>query len=87
MVQNIKKNQEISGVRNGGAVSVLYTFPLNGEAVIGYIIIPYSGMYPSKTYIQKRVRADTNCKTAVVVSVIDVDLILKFSGGRYGTEY
>lgn len=65
--------EDISGVHNGGMVSVLYTFPLNGEAAVGQIIVPYNGAFPSRAYIQEKVRAETNCKTAVVVSAVNVD--------------
>lgn len=66
-------NQEIAGVHNGGMVSVIYTFPLNGEAAVGQIIVPYAGMFPSKQAIQDKVRAETGCRTAVVVSAVNVD--------------
>ncbi len=66
-------NQETAGVHNGGMVSVIYTFPLNGEAAVGQIIVPYSGVYPSKQYVQEKVRAETGCATAVVVSAVNVD--------------
>ena len=65
--------EEVAGVHNGGMVSVIYTFPLNGEAAVGQIIVPYSGMFPSKAYVQEKVRAETGCKTAVVVSAVNVD--------------
>lgn len=62
-----------SAAHNGGAVSVIYTFPLNGEVAIGQVVIPYTGVLPSKAYIQEKVRAETGCKTAVVVSAVAVD--------------
>ena len=65
--------EEVSGVHNGGGVSVIYTFPLNGEAAFGHTIVTYSGAFPSKAYVQEKVRAETGCKTAVVVSAVNVD--------------
>jgi hypothetical protein len=71
--KNIMANNEVAGVHNGGMVSVQYTFPLNGEAAVGQIIVPYTGMVPSRQAIQDRVRAETGCKSAVVTSAVVVD--------------
>jgi hypothetical protein len=65
--------EDVSGVHNGGAVSIIYTFPLNGEMAVGQVTIPYDGMFPSKAYVQEKIRAETGCKTAVVVSAVNVD--------------
>jgi len=69
-MSNVK---EVAGVHNGGMASVVYTFPLNGEAAVGQIIIPYTGMFPSKSALEVKVQAETNCKDATVVSAVIVD--------------
>jgi hypothetical protein len=66
-------NNEVAGIHNGGMVSVIYTFPLNGEAAVGQIVIPFAGMTPSRAYVEEKVRAETNCKATKVVSAVVVD--------------
>ncbi len=69
----VNVSSETSGVHNGGAVSVIYTFPVNGEMAVGQIVVPYTGMFPSHAAVQDKVRVETGCKTAVVVSAVNVD--------------
>jgi hypothetical protein len=63
----------VAGVHNGGAVSVVYSFPVNGEVAIGQTMIKYTGMYPSEEALLSMVRAETNCKQAIIVSAVVVD--------------
>lgn len=62
-----------SGVHNGGAVSVIYSFPVNGEVAIGQTMIKYTGMYPSEEALLSMVKAETNCAKAIIVSAVVVD--------------
>jgi len=63
----------VAGVHNGGAVSVVYSFPVNGEVAIGQTMIKYTGMFPSEESLLSMVRAETNCKQTMIVSAVVVD--------------
>lgn len=63
----------ISGIHNDGAVSAIVAFEINGEAGFDQIVIPYKGARPSQSYLDTYAREVTECKTAKVVSYVNID--------------
>lgn len=65
--------QSISGIHNDGAVSAIVAFEIGGEAGFDQIVIPYKGGRPSQAYLDAYAQKITDCKTAKVVSYVNID--------------
>jgi hypothetical protein len=63
----------VEGIHNDGAVSAIVAFELNGEAAFDQVVIPYKGMRPSQAYLDAYAQQITGCKTAQVVSYVNID--------------
>lgn len=69
----MSKNESVSGIHNDGAVSAVIAFELNGEAAFDQVVIPYKGTRPSQAYLDAYAQQVTGCKTAQVVSYVNID--------------
>lgn len=65
--------QHIEGIHNDGAVSAVVAFEMNGEAAFDQVVIPYKGTRPSQAYLDSYAQQITGCKTAQVVSYVNID--------------
>jgi hypothetical protein len=63
----------VSGIHNDGAVSAIVAFELEGNAGFDMIVIPYKGTRPSQAYLDSYAQQITGCKTAQVVSYVNID--------------
>lgn len=63
----------ISGIHNDGAVSAIVAFEHEGNAAFDQIVIPYKGARPSQAYLDTYAQKVTDCKTAKVVSYVNID--------------
>jgi len=65
--------KSISGIHNDGAVSAIVAFEYKGEAAFDHTVIPYKGTRPSQAYLDAYAQQVTGCKTAKVVSYVNID--------------
>ena len=69
----MNESKSVSGIHNDGGVSAIVAFELNGEAAFDQVVIPYKGTRPSQAYLDAYAQKITDCKTAKVVSYVNVD--------------